>query len=442
MKSKLTNNLGLKIISVLIACLIWLLVMDNNDPEDTQVFKNVPITIKNEDTITNANKTFTVQDDVDKVTVYVTARRSVRSRLNASDFVIRADLENYNEAIGAVPLEFSCTDYAVATEDMRIVPSSLKIKMEDKVEQSFAIVASVPGKAKKGYELGRTTLLSGDTVKIAGPQSLINIIGKVFVSVDITNVTGESVKQCPIQIEDKNGTSFTESQMGMLELKNAEGVLLAENSVDVRVEAWKVYGDIPIEVPLNGNVASGYRITDITMTPSTVNLVASEEAINILEGKLILKDQISIEGLTETQEFTLDINNTIADYVDMRVQNETASVVTVKLQVEEVGSKTYDFLVSNLSLKNAPEGKKLIFSPADKLQINVRSTEEKIQNVTAGNIKASVDLLECAENGSYNVPVLVELPEGCELGNEVSIVVNVEDAENETEEEAEVLTED
>lgn len=441
MKRKLTNNLGLKILSVLVACFIWLLVMDNNDPEDTQVYKNVPIVIKNEDTITNANKTFTVEDDVDKVTVYVTARRSVRSRLNASDFIIRADLENYNEALGAVPLEFNCTDYAVSPEDMRIVPSSLKIKMEDKVEQGFAVVTSVPGKAKKGYEIGKTTLVNGDTIKIAGPESLINIIGKVSVSVDITNVVGETVRQCPIQIEDKNGTVFTESQMGMLELKNADGVLLSENTVEVRIEVWKVYGDIPVEVPLSGSLPTGYQITEITTTPSTVNLAASQKAIDALGGKLVLKDAIQLDGLTSSEEFTLDINDTLAEYEDIRVQSETASVVIVKLQIEEVGSKTYDFLVSDLTLYNAPEGKKLIFSPADKLQINVRSTEEKIQNITVADIKASVDLQECVENGNYNVPVTIELPEGCELVNEVSIVVNVADAERETEEEAELLTE-
>lgn len=440
MKYKLTNNLGLKLISVLAACLIWLVVMDNNDPEDTQVFKNVPITIKNEATITNANKTFSVVDGVDKVNVYVTARRSVRSRLNVSSFSVRADLENYNEAIGSVPLEFSCSDPSVFTEDLRIVPSSLKIKMEDKVEQSFAVVASISGEAAKGYETGRTTLLTGDSIRIAGPESLIQIIGKVSVSVDVTNLTENTRKQCPIQIADKNGTLFTESQMGNLELKSADGVLLSDNCAEVSIEVWKVYGEIPVEISLEGEPAAGYRITGVTMTPDTVNLAASEDAIQKLGGSLLLKDAISVEGISESREYTFDVNDTLADYKDIRLQDETASVVTVNLQVEGVGSRTFDFLVSNLILEHAPEGKKLIFSPTDKLQINVRSTEEMINDLTVDRIVASVDLSECAENGSYHVPVKVSLPEGCELGADVSIVVNVENAENETEQEAEVLT--
>ena len=37
MKNKLTQNLGLKLISVLIASIIWLVVSNNNDP-DAQLF--------------------------------------------------------------------------------------------------------------------------------------------------------------------------------------------------------------------------------------------------------------------------------------------------------------------------------------------------------------------------------------------------------------------
>ncbi len=443
MKYKLTHNMGLKLLSVLAACLIWIVVMDNNDPVGTQVYKNVPITIKNEDTITNANKTYTVVDDTDKVNVYVTARRSVRSRLNASSFTIKADLENYNEAIGSVPLGFSCTDAAVQTENMTISPSSLKIKMEDKIEQSFPVVIVVSGSAPKGYELGYTTLLSGDTIKIAGAESLINIIGKVTVPVDdISMLTKSTQGQYAIRIEDKNGAAFNESQMAGLEIKDADGVVLQDNKVDVGIEIWKVYEDIPIEVLTEGEPAEGYRVTGITLTPETVNLTASEEAMEQLGGTLTLDEKISVEGLNASQEYTFDVNDTLGSLTDIRIQSETASVVTVSLQVEEIGSKTLDFPVSELELQNVPEGKKLIFSPADKLQINVRSTAEKLEDLSVADIAASLDLAACTENGSYTLTVTVTLPDKCELGVEVSIVVNVTDVESETEAEAEALTEE
>lgn len=433
MRYKLTHNLGLKLLSVLAACLIWLVVMDSNDPEKQQVYRNVPVTIKNQDTITNANKTYTVVGGTDKVSVYVTARRSVRTRLSASSFTVRADLENYNEAIGSVPLEVTCSDPSVSQEDMRIQPASMKIKMEDKIEETFGIVATTSGNAAKGFEVGSTTVLTGDTIKIAGPESLISIIGKVTVPVDVTYMSEDSVQQLPIRIEDKNGAELTDSQWSNLELKNMDGIVLKDNLAEVGVEIWRIYGEIALQAELTGEPASGYEVTDVTISPRTVNLTESAAAIEKLGNSLTLQDTFDISGVSENIEFTADLSNTLSQYEDVRLEADASPAVTVTVTIDEVGSKTIEFPVSELTLNNAPAGKRLIFSPTDKLAINIRSTEEHLGEIDVEDIKAEIDLSGCQANGSYTLPVTVEVPEGCELGAEVSIVVNVEEEEQEAE---------
>ena len=117
----------------------------------------------------------------------------------------------------------------------------------------------------------------------------------------------------------------------------------------------------------------------------------------------------------------------------MRLEADASPAVTVTVTIDEVGSKTIEFPVSELTLNNAPAGKRLIFSPTDKLAINIRSTEEHLGEIDVEDIKAEIDLSGCQANGSYTLPVTVEVPEGCELGAEVSIVVNVEEEEQEAE---------
>ena len=58
---RLLNNIGMKLASVLIAFLIWLVVVTINDPEQTRAFPNVRVTIRNSDAILNADKAFDVQ---------------------------------------------------------------------------------------------------------------------------------------------------------------------------------------------------------------------------------------------------------------------------------------------------------------------------------------------------------------------------------------------
>ena len=436
MKHKWTNNLGLKVLSLLVSCLIWLVVTNTNDPESTQVYKNVPITIKNQDAITNANKTFTVVDGVDKINVYVTARKSIRAALNSGSFTVKADMENYNEALGTVPLEISCEDARIRQEDLRIIPSSLKINMEDKVEQNFGVAVVTTGKADKGYELGKTTIVSGDTIRIAGPQSLINIIGKVTILLDITNMNTNSTNLYPIRIEDKNGASLTDGQMGNLELKDSNGVSLQNNSAEVRTEIWKVYNDIPLKANVTGEVAPGFKVSSITLSPQTINLVATEEAIDELGGELTLKDDISVEGLTETQDYTVDLNDTLNQYDSIRLETDISSAITVHVGIDEVGSKTFQMPISDIIMHNTPADKKLIFSPADAISISVKTTDDTESgdiDITLDDITAEIDLKSCEINGSYTLPVEITLPQGYELVNEVKIVVNIEEQNNTTE---------
>lgn len=436
MKHKWTNNLGLKVLSLLVSCLIWLVVTNTNDPESTQVYKNVPITIKNQDTITNANKTFTVVDGVDKINVYVTARKSIRAALNSGSFTVKADMENYNEALGTVPLEISCEDARIRQEDLRIIPSSLKINMEDKVEQNFGVAVVTTGKADKGYELGKTTIVSGDTIRIAGPQSLINIIGKVTILLDITNMNTDSTNLYPIRIEDKNGAALTEGQMSNLELKDSNGVSLQNNSAEVRTEIWKVYNDIPLKANVTGEVAPGFKVSSITLSPQTINLVATEEAIDELGGELTLKDDISVEGLTETQDYTVDLNDTLNQYDSIRLETDISSAITVHVGIDEVGSKTFQMPISDIIMYNTPADKKLIFSPADTISISVKTTDDTESgdiDITLDDITAEIDLKSCEINGSYTLPVEITLPQGYELVNEVKIVVNIEEQNNTTE---------
>ena len=436
MKHKWTNNLGLKVLSLLVSCLIWLVVTNTNDPESTQVYKNVPITIKNQDTITNANKTFTVVDGVDKINVYVTARKSIRAALNSGSFTVKADMENYNEALGTVPLEISCEDARIRQEDLRIIPSSLKINMEDKVEQNFGVAVVTTGKADKGYELGKTTIVSGDTIRIAGPQSLINIIGKVTILLDITNMNTDSTNLYPIRIEDKNGAALTEGQMSNLELKDSNGVSLQNNSAEVRTEIWKVYNDIPLKANVTGEVAPGFKVSSITLSPQTINLVATEEAIDELGGELTLKDDISVEGLTETQDYTVDLNDTLNQYDSIRLETDISSAITVHVGIDEVGSKTFQMPISDIIMHNIPADKKLIFSPADTISISVKTTDDTESgdiDIALDDITAEIDLKSCEINGSYTLPVEITLPQGYELVNEVKIVVNIEEQNNTTE---------
>ena len=119
MAKKLTNNLGLKILALLVSTILWFIAININDPISQQSF-SVNVQIENLDKLENSGKYVEVKPGTDtaKVTVFAT----------------RSDLKNINEICISKGLADSlgCGDgnYVYATsEDNTVIsgrqPSSI-----------------------------------------------------------------------------------------------------------------------------------------------------------------------------------------------------------------------------------------------------------------------------------------------------------------------------
>ena len=73
MKKSLTNNIGLKLLAFVIAFLLWLFVVNTDDPIIDQVYKNITVTVEHEEVITQAEtkKTYQIVDNTQAVDVTV-----------------------------------------------------------------------------------------------------------------------------------------------------------------------------------------------------------------------------------------------------------------------------------------------------------------------------------------------------------------------------------
>ena len=210
--------------------------------------------------------------------------------------------------------------------------------------------------------------------------------------------------------------------------------MIENNTVQVKVTLWEILNDIPIQVETTGEVADGYQITGITTMPVTVSLAGTREALAELNGKLVLKDVIDVSGAYESIERSdLDLSDTLKDIDGLKQLSGASSEVYVKVQIEKIGDETVEIPLSNVELKNKPEDMSFVFTPADRVQIAVRGTAGNSGKIQAEEVKVSLDLESCKEEGSYTLPLEIELPEGYTLVSEVTIVVNAKKVETVTE---------
>ena len=127
---RLTRNLGLKIVSFLLAVTLWLLVVNIDDPVVRWTYLDVPVTIKNAEVITNQGMIYEVLDDTDiipRVTIY--APRSVGENISKSDIVATADMNTLN-SLNTLQVEFSVPKVGNQIGDIRGSTDSVRVSIE------------------------------------------------------------------------------------------------------------------------------------------------------------------------------------------------------------------------------------------------------------------------------------------------------------------------
>ena len=423
-KNRLTGNLVLKLIALVMGFLIWLMVTNSDDPTRSLILSNVPITIVNEDSIADIGKVVEPEGS-STVTLKVTERRSVLNRLarNGSDFYVEADLENINE-MNTVPLTVNCTNPNVTWDEISINPSALKVKLEDKMEQAFVAAVTTTGTPAQGHAVGSTEILDGKTILIAGPESLITIINQVSAPIDVSGMSKDGTLASTLRVSDRNGNDLTDAQLSLLEFKDSNGNVLSERRVSVLARLWDLKPDIRLQVLTEGKVAEGYRVGAVTTVPQTISLVGEADALEALGDKLEVVDKVNVDGASETVTQEIDLTNTLAAYENVRLPVDTDPIITAQVDVKMRGSLSMTYPLSSIKIVNKPDNMKLVFTPADEISFTVYSSGEETGTLSRDDISASIDLSACSEEGNYEIPVDIVLPEEFELSDEVKVTVS------------------
>ena len=419
----LFRNIGLKIAALVIAFFVWVGVTNTNNPVKTQLFTNVPITIVNQDAVADIGKVVEQQGN-GTVTLRVTDRRSVLSQLarNGSDFYVEADMKNLNN-MNTVPLTVTCSNPQVTWDKIEVLPSSLSVKLEDKVEQTYVASISTNGTPATGWEVGSSSVTTGKNIVLAGPSSLMRRINQVVAPVDVAGLSSDYTLSSVLKVYDKNGDELTDAQMKSLEFKDAAGTVIKDHTVKVMVDLWKIRTDVPIRIRTTGTPAWGYRVSSIKMIPETISVAGTDEALAELGDELTVKDVINVSGAKENVKQEINLEDTLDQMSGLKLISDADPSVEVEVSIEKNGDVTLNIPLSDIAVQNRPEGMDLVFTPADKISVSVHATEDDEKPLTAKDISLSIDLSRCAKPGSYEIPVQVTVPDGYELAGDVSLTV-------------------
>ena len=97
MKQKLMHNLNLKVLSVLFSIIIWIIVVNIDDPVKSVQFNDVPITVINDLTLKDRNLVYEIVEGQETVDVSVSGRRSVIEDISKDNINVIADMKEIGD---------------------------------------------------------------------------------------------------------------------------------------------------------------------------------------------------------------------------------------------------------------------------------------------------------------------------------------------------------
>lgn len=406
-KASLTNNVGIKVIAVVIAALIWLMIVNISDPEKTVIIYNIPINVTHEEVITDMNMVY----DSDKnatVNITVSGKRSVVSKLSAEDFTATASLKELSK-VNAIPVQVSAVQNYIGRKITieKQSKQTLEVSIEQVKKQNYSVSVEYNGSPEEGYVAGGYTL-SKNMVTVKAPESLLDKIDRVVARCDIDGENEDFTTKSRLYVYDKHDN-----------ILKSDKIKLSSKRVSVSVTILNEK-QVPIETPSVGTPETGYHVGKVTVSPENITLIGKKEVLDTVE-KLVISDTINISGKTTDTVEKINIRKYLPEGTDIG-QGEM-DVISVVIKINKLVSKKFTINTDKIAIDGLNNSYEMAFVSKN-INVELQGKDDVIKKITLNDIGASINLNNYKE-GTETVNVSVTLPDGAALVNDVRVRVKI-----------------
>ena len=380
----LLSRLGIVILALLLAVVIWIVATFQADPFVTGEFADLPITL-----VGQPADTVVVQPSVDRTTVRVRAPQSVLQSLSSNDFSATMDVAGVEVGkSGPVPVKVEIHNQAV-----RIItysPAQLTVRLEAVETRTISVTIGVQGEVATGYQL-LDPVITPDSITVKGPESILDQVSTVSGTLSVAAAREPVVAQV------------------IVVPRNADGDLLIDlewtpQRVDVQAGVRKRLGykpDVTVIPDLRGDPASGYRQGSVVVEPSTVVLAGLPSALDRLPA-FVMTQPVSVTGATEN----MTIRTTLTVPNGIMIAN--VQFVTVSLEILPIESSR--IMTATIETQGLRSNLVAAFSPSV-VQVILVGPSTILSELKPNDVRLIVDLFGYTQ-GVHRVKPVVLRPAG------------------------------
>ena len=380
----LVTNFRTFLWALVMAVAVWISAVTAADPDEVRLFPaSIPVEIVGQDTALVITGTYPKQ-----ISLTLRAPKSVWNRLTTEENSVRAVMDLSGLVAGQHAVDIQVQIVIRPVRIISVTPTSATIQLEPLVIRSIPVDLTLSGQPAIGYQAGETSL-DESTAVVAGPESIINKVVKVRASVILSGAREAIDQVYPLEVLDERNLPLS-------------GVTITPENVHVTIPISQQggYRDMAVKVVVRGQVASGYRLTNISAFPPAVTVFSADPS---------LVDQIP--GYIETAPF--DMNGATDDLdvsVNLNLPNGVMVVGEQMVQLQ-IGIAAIEGSLNLSRIKitviGLEEGIEAAIAP-ETVDIILAGPLPLLDALTASNVNVTIDVTGLAP-GTYQLTPRIEL---------------------------------
>jgi len=423
MRKKLLNNLGLKLISLVLAFLLWFVVVQVGDPKDERDMGKIQVKLVNTDLLEKENKVYEILDNTDTVRVTVYAPKSVFTQLRNSDITAEADVSKLTD-INTIPITFTASNANVVS--IQGSHDVVKLNVEEKSSKYVSLLTTTKGNVANGYMVYSLTP-DQNRIEVSGPKSAVEQVKYAGVEIDVTDATSNLTANVDIKLYDVDGNVVERANL----VKNVDYVKMSAEILAVK--------EIPIEIDTSGVPAEGFMATgEVECNPQTIEIAGSAHNLIRINSISIPPEALDLTNADENVVQVIDVKEYLPD--NIKLANTTFNgKITATAYVEPIVDETVQVDVQNISVTNVPTGfdVQIMESGEYRFPLEVSGLNAYIEPLRQENVMGVVDIgawmdekgMESLKVGTYDIPVTFALDENIMLNNTPTVKIVINEAE-------------
>ena len=290
------DNRFLRLISVLIAVMLWGYVVIFVNNEHTTTIHDVPINMQYRQNAYQSLGLDVIEMDIVTVDVSVTGPRSVTGDLTADDIIVYPTITGID---GAGTYRFMLTSDKTSNVANFVINSyskdSVTVRLDRLVTKEFPVEVDISSVVVASEYMAERPSTNPATIEITGPEYKINTISRVVAATISTETLSQtSVLSSRIHLYDENGNEVDDK-------------LLTKNvsEVDITSPIMKEV-TLPLKVEYV-NVPSGFDTSLLKQTMSAGNIRLSVPAGSASSLTDIVAGYIDLATLKTDEKYTFDL---------------------------------------------------------------------------------------------------------------------------------------